>query len=165
MREGDGLARAGAAEDVAAIPAVVLSICEGKCGSTSHANVGINPLWRLRVHGLAESCVAAWRAKTTYGAAVKHTARNVDFWWKSETFLLQSPVYLIDVAQVAAAVCGSCPCLNKLQHLVLDRFIRGHSDGGLQQRGQIVHKLPRGDLGDEVRTAVLDAGVGELHHS
>lgn len=59
MGEREEFARAGAAEYIPAIPAVMLSVCEGECCSTAHANVGVNPLWGLEVRSLAECHMAA----------------------------------------------------------------------------------------------------------
>lgn len=100
--------------------------------------------------------------RTTHCAAINHTARDVFSGREAEAFVLEGPVNLIDIDQVGATIGSSCPCLNKLQHLALDSIVWGNGRGRLQQRCQIVHELARGDLGDEVRAAVLDACVGEL---
>ena len=100
--------------------------------------------------------------RITHCAAINHAAGDVLSGRESEAFVLEGAVDLVDIDQVGATIGSSCPCLNKLQHLALDSIVWGNSRGRLQQRRQIVHELARGDLGDEVCAAVLDACVGEL---
>ena len=64
MGQRKEFARAGAAEDIPAIPAVMLSVREGEGGSTSHANVGVDPLWGLEFGLLAECHMAAWMSES-----------------------------------------------------------------------------------------------------
>ena len=47
MWQGDGLARAGATEDVSAVSAVMLAIREAKGVAAPHAHIRVRPFWRL----------------------------------------------------------------------------------------------------------------------
>jgi len=64
-------------EDIAAISAMVLAICEGKGRSTAHAYITVGPLWRC--------------------AAIHHTACDLRLRRKQESFSLQTLVDLVDV--------------------------------------------------------------------
>jgi hypothetical protein len=161
MGQRKEFARAGAAEDIPAIPAVMLSVCEGEGCSTSHANVGVDPLWGLEF-GLLAVSHGSLDVRITHSTAINHTAGDVFSGREPEALVLEGPIDLVDIDQVGAAIGSSCPCLNELQHLALDSIVWGNRRGGLQQRCQVVHELARGDLGDEVCATVLDACVCEL---
>lgn len=156
--KGNVVARAGAAEDVATVAAVVLAVREGKGGATPHANVRVGPLWGLfsLALGVEDSILG------TYCTAVEHAAGNVLPGRELVALALQAPVDLVDVAQVAAPLGGGGPGLYELQHLVPDVVVRPSAAGRLHQRGHVVEKLARRYLLDEVGAAVLNAGIREL---
>lgn len=124
---------------------MVFTICEGKWSPATHTDVRIGPL--------------GWCT------TVKHAAGDVLFWWELEAFSLQRAVDLANVPQIAATL-GSCrPRLYELQHLVLNILVGGNSRRGLQERRQVIHKLPRSYLGDEMGASVLHTGVGKVQRS
>jgi hypothetical protein len=45
----DGLARTRTAEDISTVAAVVFPVREGKGRTAAHANVRVDPLWRLKM--------------------------------------------------------------------------------------------------------------------
>lgn len=105
-----------------------------------------------------------WQPTTmdTYGAAIQHTACNVLLGRELEAFSLQISVDLIDVYQIAPALCSDCPRLDETQHPPLHFLVRRNGSMSFQQRCKVVHELARGNLGDEVCASVLYAGIGEL---
>ena len=160
--KGNAVARAGATEDVATVPAVVLAVREGKGGATSHANVRVGPLWGLFSLALGVEDSSVHIDLGTYCAAVKHAAGDVFPGWELVALALQAPVDLVDIAQVAAPLGGSGPGLYELQHFVPDVVVGPSAAGRLHQGGHVVEELARRYLLDEVGAAVLDAGIREL---
>lgn len=100
--------------------------------------------------------------RRTYRAAVDHAARDGDSGREVVALSLQLLVDLSDVSKFVTTLgCGS-PGLYQLKNLMLDFVIYGGGTNGLEQGGQVVHKLSGGDLGEEVGAAILDACVGKL---
>jgi hypothetical protein len=110
---------------------------------------------------LAYGCTFCW-SKRTDCAAIEHVARDVLLWGEVEAFALQTVVDVVNVAQVATALCSDSPGLDELEHLVFDVVVGSDVGRGLEQRRQVVHELARRDLLDEVGAAILDACVGEV---
>ncbi len=79
MRQGNVLGATRATEDISTVPAVVFAIRERELLATSHADVGIGPLWRRR--------------------AVEHAAGDLMPRWKVKAFVLQRPVALRQVVE------------------------------------------------------------------
>lgn len=79
-------------------------------------------------------------------------------------FALQCLIDFFNVAKVGAALGSSSPGLDEFEDLALDVVVDG-SSVGLDQRGQVVDELARGNLGHEVGAAILDARVGEVQGS
>lgn len=129
-------------EDIAAIPAVVFSICKGEGGSATHTNIGVCPLGR--------------------GAAIEHACGELNLGRECETFLLQAFVDFVDVGQVVSALCGTRPGLDEIEDLLFDVFVDSSDAVGFEEGDEIVEELARGDFGQEVGAAVLDAGIGEF---
>lgn len=101
----------------------------------------------------------------THCRTVKHAACNVDLWWKVEAFPLEILVDLTNVYQVRTTLCGGGPGLDEIENLLLDVFVQSSTSVGFEERGKIVHKLPRGNLGHEVGAAILGTRVGEVQGS
>ena len=57
---------------------------------------------------------------------------------------------------------GSGPGLDQLEHLGLDLLVDAGGAHSLEQGREVVHELPRRDLGEKVGSAILDAGIGEV---
>lgn len=95
----------------------------------------------------------------THGVGVEDTAGHYDFGRKSEAFSLQLSVDLTYVAQLEPPLCRSRPGLNQIEDLGSDVFIQRRCGVGLQEGGEIVHKLARSYLFDEMRTPILDTCV------
>jgi hypothetical protein len=54
------------------------------------------------------------------------------------------------------------PGLDELEDFGAHFGIHGAGTDGLEQRNQALHELSGGDFGEKVRTAIFNAGVGEL---
>lgn len=97
----------------------------------------------------------------TYRTTVQHTARYFRLWGEAEPVVLQLPVCLPNVEQVRATLSSHCPILDQLQHFLLHVVVEGHAFG-LEERHEIVHELPRRNLRQEMRSAVLDTCIRQL---
>ncbi len=89
-------------------------------------------------------------AGLTYRAAVQHAAGDTDPGRELEALPLQRLVHLADVDELAAAFGGRRPRLGQLEDLGPDFLVDGGGPDGLEQRREVVHELPRGNLGEEV---------------
>lgn len=99
----------------------------------------------------------------TYCAAINHAARHRDPRRELIALSLQTLVYFADVRQLVPPFCGAGPRLNELENLGFHFGIDGDRANGLEERGQVVHELAGGDLGQEMRPAILHACVCKLY--
>lgn len=142
MRQGNGFCRAGAAKDVATVSTVVFAVGKGEFLATSHADIRVGPLGRC--------------------GTVKHATGDVHLWREVKAFTLQILVDLADVDEVAAAVGGCGPRLDEVEDFLFNVIIESSTAICLEERGQVVDELARGNLSHEVSTSVLDTGIGQV---
>lgn len=59
-------------------------------------------------------------------------------------------------------MCGTRPGLDEVEDLLFDVFVDGSGAVGFEEGDEIVKEFSRGDFGQEVGAAVLDAGISEF---
>lgn len=164
MRKGKRLGGALLVEAVSAVSAVMFPVGKGEGGPAPHADVGIHPFGGLK--GIKKSSALHHKRdanrRQAYRTAVYHAARDGDARGKLEALALQGLVDLPNVSEFVAAFGGGGPGLDELEDLGADLGVDADGADGFEERHQALHELAGGDLGEEMGTAILDAGVGEL---
>ena len=156
--------RAGLAEALATVTAVVFAVGEGEGSAATHADIRVNPFGRLDFR--EPSCQLTDSEKQTlktmwtgaaYCRAVYHATCDTCAGRKVIALLTKGVVDGAHVGKFVTAFGSGGPALDQLEDLCFDVVV--DAGRGLEDRYQVIHKLARGHLCKEVGAAILDARV------
>jgi len=97
-----------------------------------------------------------------YRTAINHATGDADPGREHKTLPLKRLVDFADIIQLVSALGSRCPRLYQLEDLIADFGVDGGWSDGFQEGDQVVQKLARGNLHEEMGSTILYAGVSEL---
>jgi hypothetical protein len=162
MREGDGLGGALLVEAVSAISTMMLAVREREGCSASHTDVRVRPLRGLMKSVSVNYTLCHTIATFSYRTAINHAAGHGNLGGELVSISLQRSVHFANVRKFVSTFGCTRPRLYQLKNFALDFGVDSSAANCLEKRHQVVHKLAGGDLGQEMRSTILDTCIGKL---